>query len=436
MSSYGRLTSGVRVTFAAVLCLSGLSLVRAQMPGSEMVPTPAPARGPALSRDNVPFEMVQPPPPNGFIGGAAAPQAGGSSSVYLTPPPGQLSPAAPYPIKTIDAYAAYSPVGWSTATPTTAFQPYAQGEYVGRDRLAHVPSYRLRVDDTLELVFRVTRNPTSRPYTLDVGDEIKIESGADDTLDREVFVLPDGTITLRLLGQVKATRRTVTQLRDEIEQAYHKYYKKPAITVTPLKVNTKLEDLRATVDSRQGFGGQSRQARITPEGTIQLPAIGSMPAAGLTLGELKRELDERYATKIDGFEVTPVLQTRAPRYVYVLGEVLHPGRYELLGPTTVMQAISLAGGWNNGGNLRQAVIFRRGDDWRLMATLVDIRGALYGKVPTPADELWINDSDVLVIPKTPLRVFDDYVNLFFTQGIWSVVPFREAYSFTFYSYLP
>ena len=43
---------------------------------------------------------------------------------------------------------------------------------------------------------------------------------------------------------------------------------------------------------------------------------------------------------------------------------------------------------------------------------------------------------MLVIPKTPLRVFDDYVNLFFTQGIWSVVPFREAYSFTFYSYLP
>ena len=89
-----------------------------------------------------------------------------------------------------------------------------------------------------------------------------------------------------------------------------------------------------------------------------------------------------------------------------------------------MQALSLAGGWNVGGNLRQAVIFRRGDDWRLMATLVDIRGALYGKVPTPADELWLNDSDVVVVPKAPIKVFNDYVNLGMTQGLYSVAPFR------------
>ena len=91
--------------------------------------------------------------------------------------------------------------------------------------------------------------------------------------------------------------------------------------------------------------------------------------------------------------------------------------------------MSMAGGWNVGGNLRQAVIFRRGDDWRLMATLVDIRGALYGKVATPADELWLNDSDVLVVPKAPIRVFDDYVNIGLTQGLYSVAPFRSFGAF-------
>ena len=136
-----------------------------------------------------------------------------------------------------------------------------------------------------------------------------LESSADPTLDRNLLVQPDGSITLRLLGQVKATRHTVPQLREEIEVAYRRCSRVPAITITPLRVNTKLEDLRATVDSRFGFGGQSRQARVTPEGTIALPAIGSCPAQGLTLNELKRELDERYAVKIEGFEVTPVLLT-------------------------------------------------------------------------------------------------------------------------------
>ena len=77
----------------------------------------------------------------------------------------------------------------------------------------------------------------------------------------------------------------------------------------------------------------------------------------------------------------------------------------------------------------------RGDDWRLMATLVDIRGALYGKVPTPADELWINDSDVLVVPKAPIKVFNDYVNLGMTQGLYSVAPFRAFGSFAMLSTL-
>jgi polysaccharide export outer membrane protein len=346
-----------------------------------------------------------------------------------------LSPAAPYPVQGIDQAEHYYPVPWSAKRPMD-WQPFAQGEYVGHDRLQHVPEYRLRVDDVLELVFRVTRNQTLRPYTLNVGDEVKVESGADPTLDRSLLVQPDGTITLRLIGQVKATRHTVPQLCDELEQSYKKYYHTPAITVTPIKVNTRLEDLRATVDNRFGAGGQSREARVTPEGSIALPAIGSVPAQGLTLGELKRELDERFSQKVDGLEVTPVLLSRAPRYFYVLGEVAHPGRFSLDGPTTTMQGISLAGGWNVGGNLRQVVIFRRGDDWRLMATMLDIRGALYGKVPTPSDEVWLNDSDVIVVPKSPIRVFDDYVSLAFTQGLYAILPFHQSVGLNMYSYLP
>ena len=315
--------------------------------------------------------------------------------------------------------------------PLPCWQPYAQGTYVGHSRLPHVPQYRLRVDDVIECVFRVTRNESSQPYQFNVGDELRVESFTDATLNRDLIVQPDGTITLRLVGQMKATRHTVTQLRDLVEAAYAKYYRDPAITVTPLRVNTKLEDLRATVDKRAGFGGQSREARVTPEGTIALPAIGSIPAQGLTLEELKLELDERFAAVVDGLEVTPVLLTRAPRYVFVLGEVKTPGRFVLEGPTTAMQSISLAGGWINGANLRHIVVFRRGDDWRLMATLLDIRGALYGKVSCPADEIWINDADVVVVPKAPIKVFDDWAELIFTNGLYRISPFSTSVNFSF-----
>ena len=143
---------------------------------------------------------------------------------------------------------------------------------------------------------------------------------------------PDGTITLPLLGQVRATRRTVPQLRDELEERYKKFFRVPSITVTPIAVNTKLEDLLNTVDSRAGIGGGLQmQVTVTPAGDIQLPGVGSIFVQGLTLAEARQEIDARYDEAVPGVHVTLVLVERAKRFMYVLGEVGQPGRFELEG---------------------------------------------------------------------------------------------------------
>ena len=338
-----------------------------------------------------------------------------------------LGPAAPYPIAGLDcATGTCGELGWPDVRPIE-WQRYAQGEYVGHARTAHVPEYRLRVDDVLDFIFRLTRQETSRPYRLKVGDRVRVELLADPDLASELEIQPDGLITLRLVGQLRAARLTVPQLRALVEDRYTKFYREPSVTITPLKVNSRLEDLRSSVDRRFGSGGQTRRAKVTPEGTIQLPVIHSVSVQGLTLAEAQREIEGRYAEHVDGIEITPVLVTRAPRYVYVLGEVRNPGRYELVAPTTVTQAIALAGGWNYGGNLWNTVVFRRGDDWRLMATRVDLRGSLYGRRPCPADEIWINDSDVVLVPKSGVLVAENIISLVFVQGIFRVVPFHAGF---------
>ena len=112
-----------------------------------------------------------------------------------------LGPAAPYPIRSVDCADGNCGTGWKK-TNEFGWQYYAQGEYVGHQRIQHVPEYRLRVDDKIDLIFRVTRDETSRPYQLNVGDEIRVESFTDQGLNRDLIVQPDGTITLRLLGQI------------------------------------------------------------------------------------------------------------------------------------------------------------------------------------------------------------------------------------------
>ncbi|MFO7902530.1 MAG: polysaccharide biosynthesis/export family protein [Planctomycetota bacterium] len=318
----------------------------------------------------------------------------------------------------------YGELGWRDRRPI-AWENLSQGEYIGPFRDPHVPQYRLRVGDELELIYRLTREESSQPYELNVGDELRVESLIDSTLDRDMIIQPDGMITLRMLGQVRAAGRTVEELRKALEEQYTKYYKVPAITVVPLAVNTQLEDLRAAVDSRYGeSGGQTQRSQVTPDGTIQLPAIGSVLAQGLTLRELREEVEERYNEVVKGIGITPRLLRRADRFVYVVGEVRQPGRFTLEAPTTAMQAIALAGGWNNGGNLREIVVFRRTEDWELMATKLDLRGALLGERPCPADELWLRDSDIVVVPKSHLLRTDDFIDLLFTRGIYGVLPMQ------------
>ena len=358
----------------------------------------------------------------------------GSTAACLAQP---LGPAAPHPIWGVDSmsgfhYGCAGEVGWD-ARGCVDWQAYAQGEYVGHERLPHVPEYRIRVDDLIAFVFRLTREESSRPYELQVGDQIRIESltgdnqnsgetNENDNILRDLIIQPDGTISLPLLGQVRAARMTIDGLRQQLEERYKKFYKVPAVTVTPLLVNTRLQDLIESVDARQGAGGLQLEVRVTPSGRLYLPGLGSVIAHGLSLEELKEEIDARYAATIPGVAVTPVLTQRAPRFVYVLGEVAEPGQFTLEGPTTLMSAIAMAGGWNQGANLRQVVVFRRGDDWRLMATMLDVKGALYGRRPTPADEIWINDADVIVVPKSPIQATDEIIDQFFTQGLYSLFP--------------
>lgn len=306
------------------------------------------------------------------------------------------------------------------------WEAFAHGEYIGPHRLPHVPEYRLRVDDVIEFVFRLTGVATDGAYRFNVGDQFQVEFLTAERLDRTVVVLPDGFVTLPEIGQVRAAGRTVDEVRDELNERFKKTLTDPNITVTPTTVNTTLSELRATVDSRFGSGGQSRQAKVTPEGTVQLPAIGSVPAQGLTLDELKSEVDARYAEIVPGIEITPILSQRAPRYAFVTGEVAAPGRFTLEGPTTVSQAIAMAGSWNVGADLKNVVVFRRDENWHLVATKLDLKSSLFSPKPCPADEIFLRDSDIVIVPKNHLLKTDNYLQLLFTDAIYRVLPFSAS----------
>lgn len=317
---------------------------------------------------------------------------------------------------------------WTKTYPID-FSQYGPGEYAGPARLAHLNHYQVRVGDTLQFTYTLSRKLMHGTYRIGVGDELMIESLSDPTnlnrgsLEKGIEVQQDGTISVRILGRIHAVGLTLDQLQELLNTTYKKFYKEPKIDITPVRTNVIVDDIRAAIGGSGGFNQQSIERTVTPDGSITLPKVGQVHVQGLGIEEIKQEANLRYQVITTGLEIEVALTGQAPHFVSVLGEVQQAGRFEMQGPTTVLSALALAGGRQVGANLRQVVIFRRADDWRLLSTVLDLRQSILGKDPLPRDEIWLRDGDVVVVPTSPIQQFDNFVAMVFTRGIYGVVPF-------------
>ena len=88
----------------------------------------------------------------------------------------------------------------------------------------------------------------------------------------------------------------------------------------------------------------SKQAVVRLDGKISLPLVNEVDAAGLTCGELRTQLAEKYQNFVSAPVVSVTLVESRSKRIYVSGKVAKPNEYPLQKNMTVAQAISLAGG--------------------------------------------------------------------------------------------
>jgi polysaccharide biosynthesis/export protein len=83
---------------------------------------------------------------------------------------------------------------------------------------------------------------------------------------------------------------------------------------------------------------------VASDGTIAMPLIGRVPAAGKTPDALKAELEKRYAQYVHDPNATVRVSDPASHVFYVVGEVNKPGAYKLHSGEVLSQALAEAGG--------------------------------------------------------------------------------------------
>lgn len=101
--------------------------------------------------------------------------------------------------------------------------------------------------------------------------------------------------------------------------------------------------------------------RIDPQGYLNLPVIGSIELAGLTVGEGRERIETELARYLVEPQVGLTVTEFAARQAFVLGEVKLPGAYVLDRPTTALQLLAKAGGALNGGDRENVAVIREND---------------------------------------------------------------------------
>jgi polysaccharide export outer membrane protein len=89
----------------------------------------------------------------------------------------------------------------------------------------------------------------------------------------------------------------------------------------------------------------SRTVVVRPDGKISLPLIGDVQASGLNSSQVAAKIAARLTEFKENPNVSVSLKEVNSYFIYVLGEVLKPGKYPLKSYATVLQGVSMAGGF-------------------------------------------------------------------------------------------
>ena len=156
----------------------------------------------------------------------------------------------------------------------------------------------------------------------------------------------------------------------------------------------------------------TKTVQVSASGIIRLPLIGEVTAVGKTPGSLEREIASKLGAKyLQSPQVSVSVKEATSQRVTVEGAVGKPGVYPLVGQTTLLQTIALAGGLDRVADKRGILIFRNIDGKRNAAKF-DYAAIRSGKAQDPV----LAGGDIVVVDEsgsaTALRAIRETMGTF------------------------
>ena len=281
-----------------------------------------------------------------------------------------------------------------------------------------IPPRVVSMGDVLGVGFFLNPKLPVGHYKIGVGDLLKVDVAEHPELSRDdVSVLPDGRISLTLIGSFPVVGKTVDEVSTEVANLYMtRRIKDVKVMVAVTRAQQRVKLL--TDPEARGVGSTKLEYRIYDEPFLELPFIGAV-AVGRPLSEVRRDIREAYEREFgEQLKVTVNLISRVQENIFVLGEVKKPGGYPIpSGQIPMVNAIATAGGFEDSALREEVLVIRFQDDGSYVYWTVNLDDPVLPAGPQPAFPL--KGNDVVFVPKTTIAKVDVFVD----QYIRKVIPF-------------
>ena len=153
---------------------------------------------------------------------------------------------------------------------------------------------------------------------------------------------------------------------------------------------------------------------VRPDGDISLQLVGDIEVAGKTAEGLRSDIWQRYADILQNPEVSVLVRSLVQQGLYVGGEVAMPGLVEFRHPTTVLEAITVAGGLKLSARSSRILVINDDGTERVAVSVVDLDDYRGDSAAAP---LFLQPYDVVYVPKSAAARVGDFVELYINRVI-------------------
>jgi polysaccharide export outer membrane protein len=276
-------------------------------------------------------------------------------------------------------------------------------------------AYRVAPGDVLDVLYHVSPQVDLKGgFKLAADQQVSVKFVNLPELNETQIVRPDGRITLPYVGDITVSGMTVEELTQELKARYSKTLKSPELYVTVPDFRANLREFKA--DLHTAPRGLSRLVTVRPDGCVTFAMLGDVFAAGKTIPEINALINTQYRQVMSGLTADLFLETHSGSRVYVMGEVTTPGAYNILKPTTVQEALTLAGSPLYSAKLKEVVVVRKRGD-KMVATKVDAVRPLTMK--EDSQFFYLQPDDIVYVPKRAITRWSDI-----SKDIAGIVQFR------------